>query len=196
MARFFGEDGSKKLSLSEFKAFLRELQQRLLIMEFLHYDHNHSGVITGRDFARSLIASADVRIVDNYLDKVSSMDAALGNRRFNQEEFLSFFTLVNYTHLLRTGARFFQQVRGPLGKAEFAGLVQKICGGLVLPDSQLEIIFHLFGRPCGTLDINAFLDCLARRRRANMLEWAHADGADSGSGQLSVLRCLQDCMMG
>jgi len=190
LAQFFGEDGTKKLSFSEFAFFLRELQERLLIMEFRHYDYKNHGSVSGWDFARSLIAPADIRVVDKYLDKVASMDPELGNTRFDQKAFLSFYVLVDYAPLLKTGSRFFEQIHGPIGEKQFAGLVQRICDGLVLSNTQLAIISHLFGNESGKLDMHGLLNCLQNRRR-NFLENAQvADAMDSQP----LLQCLQNCI--
>jgi len=43
-------------------------------LEFLHYDVTRSGTVPGIDFARSLVASSDVKRVDALLDKVRCVE--------------------------------------------------------------------------------------------------------------------------
>lgn len=71
LAKFFGEDGSKKLVLAEFKSFLHDLHNRFVLLEFNHYDYKSSKKIAGKDFARSMCCGADIKRVDSYLDKVN-----------------------------------------------------------------------------------------------------------------------------
>lgn len=73
LAKFFGESGKKNLPLQEFKSFLKDIHRGFAVLEFNHYDFNHTGYIQGWDFARSMCCGTDVRHVDAYLDKVSQI---------------------------------------------------------------------------------------------------------------------------
>ncbi len=72
LVSFFGRDGSKKLALAEFTSFLVSLHEEVVRLEFAHYDVAGRGSIPALDFARSLVATADVRHVDKLLDKVGA----------------------------------------------------------------------------------------------------------------------------
>lgn len=43
-------------------------------MEFHHYDYKKQGTISSKDFALSLVASADIRHVNKFLDRVEEID--------------------------------------------------------------------------------------------------------------------------
>lgn len=69
---FFGRDGTQKLALADFTSFLVSLHEEVVRLEFAHYDVAGRGSIPALDFARSLVATADVRHVDKLLDKVGA----------------------------------------------------------------------------------------------------------------------------
>lgn len=54
-----------------------QLHTNLVRLEFAHYDVGGKGEIPGLDFGRSLVASADIKLVDSLLGKVSGPSSLL-----------------------------------------------------------------------------------------------------------------------
>ena len=69
LSAFFGADGRGQLSKEAFRAFVLELRDELLRLEFEWYDWRRQGAISGRDFAHSIVSCARLKHVDAYLDK-------------------------------------------------------------------------------------------------------------------------------
>jgi hypothetical protein len=53
-----------------------QLHTNLIRLEFAHYDVGGKGEIPGLDFGRSLVASADIKMVDSLLGKVGPLMVA------------------------------------------------------------------------------------------------------------------------
>ncbi|GIL70716.1 hypothetical protein Vretifemale_1423 [Volvox reticuliferus] len=120
LLRFFGNDGKKKLYLSEFRDFLDKLHEELLRLEFAHYDCNRQGSIPAVDFGRSLVATADIRKIDRLLDKVDSMGSKMAGERISLEEFQAVHGMWRNMHTLAVALEFFQQVREPTARPGLA----------------------------------------------------------------------------
>ncbi|GBG69537.1 hypothetical protein CBR_g4372 [Chara braunii] len=90
---FFGKDGDKRLHLMEFANFLDEMKTELVRLEFAHYDFHNEGSILGIDFARSMVASADLQSVPDLLTKAESLlvvNPELAKAKISFPEFLDF----------------------------------------------------------------------------------------------------------
>ncbi|KAK3010920.1 hypothetical protein RJ639_011026 [Escallonia herrerae] len=70
---FFGKDGKACLEHGQFVQFLRDLHNEILRLEFAHYDYNSAGTISAKDFALSLIASADMKNINKFPDRVDEI---------------------------------------------------------------------------------------------------------------------------
>lgn len=70
LVHFFGPKLDKKLSVKAFKAFIAEMHDALVALEFEHYDCQHRGAISGTNFALALAAPTHIAWVDKYLDRV------------------------------------------------------------------------------------------------------------------------------
>jgi len=66
-----------------------------LRLEFAHYDYKLRGTISAKDFALSMVASADMSHLGKLLDRVDELNdqANLGGLRITLEEFKSFAEL-------------------------------------------------------------------------------------------------------
>ncbi|GMH33883.1 hypothetical protein BSKO_01717 [Bryopsis sp. KO-2023] len=144
LARFFGDNGKKKLSLAEFKSFLRDLHEKMIMLEFAHYDYQSNG-------------------------EVSEMDPTLGNHQFTLKDFQDFHSLISRLQALSTALRFFSSTQGYVGRKEFKTVVRKVAG-CDLSDVLVNIVFYMFGESEGKLNCNAFVDTFSRRRTAQFLE--------------------------
>ncbi|KAJ6731833.1 CALCIUM UPTAKE PROTEIN MITOCHONDRIAL [Salix purpurea] len=70
---FFGKDGKTCLQHERFVQFLRDLHDEILRLEFAHYDYRSCGTISAKDFALSLVASADINHISKLLDRVDEL---------------------------------------------------------------------------------------------------------------------------
>ncbi|KAL7193987.1 hypothetical protein ACSBR2_025598 [Camellia fascicularis] len=86
---FFGKDGKQCLEHGKFVQFLRDLHDEILWLEFAHYDYKSQGTISAKDFALSRVASADMRHVNKFLDRVEELndEPNLKDIRITFEEF-------------------------------------------------------------------------------------------------------------
>ncbi len=69
---FFGPDQKGLLKVQTFLKFLAQLHSDIAELEFMHYDVPGKGTMPGVDFARALVAVADIRQVDALLNKASA----------------------------------------------------------------------------------------------------------------------------
>ncbi|KAJ6862215.1 hypothetical protein NC652_039146 [Populus alba x Populus x berolinensis] len=92
---FFGKDGKARLRHDKFVQFMRDLDNEILRLEFAHYDYKLRGTISAKDFALSMVASADMSHLGKLLDRVDELNdqANLGGLRITLEEFKSFAEL-------------------------------------------------------------------------------------------------------
>lgn len=68
---------------------------QILRLEFAHYDYKLRGTISAKDFALSMVASADLSHIGRLLDRVDKLNevSQLRDTRFTFEEFKSFAEL-------------------------------------------------------------------------------------------------------
>eukprot|EP00963_Diacronema_lutheri_P007222 scaffold631_cov318-Pavlova_lutheri.AAC.12 len=81
------------ISLEQFKLFLQSLHDDIVWAEFSHYDVERNGWICGQDFAKAMIAGADVTSISKYLQRVREMPRQWLETRVNFEQFYSFRVL-------------------------------------------------------------------------------------------------------
>lgn len=189
---FFGKQGTKKLSLSEFSTFLAQLHEELVKLEFAHYDVLGRGSLSPVDFAHSLVATADLRSIDKLLDKVDSMDGELLKKRVSYDDFYKMHVVPRKLHTLKVALDFFVQIHRPVTKADMAKLLKKLLG-LSVGAHVLDVLFHVFGDAEGHLDVHAFLEAMQRREvmwgRRNMSE---VESHQPGS-MMRMYACLRKC---
>ncbi|KAG8071429.1 hypothetical protein GUJ93_ZPchr0006g42452 [Zizania palustris] len=92
---FFGKDGSEHLHYDKFSIFLKQLHDEIVRLEFSHYDTKSSNTIPAKDFALSMVASADMNHITRLLDRVDDFDddPDLKDLRITFEEFKAFADL-------------------------------------------------------------------------------------------------------
>ncbi|KAH9311458.1 hypothetical protein KI387_026493, partial [Taxus chinensis] len=118
---FFGKDGKNRLQLVEFERFIRDLHKEIIKLEFEHYDYQSHGTISAKDFALSMVAAADMKHINQYLDRIDDMtnDPALSNIRITRNEFWSFVELRRKLHPLALAMCSYGEVYGLLTKTDF-----------------------------------------------------------------------------
>ncbi|XP_055830289.1 calcium uptake protein, mitochondrial-like isoform X2 [Solanum dulcamara] len=184
---FFGEDGKKRLQYDTFVQFLRDLHEEMLKLEFAHYDYKFRGTISAKDFALSMVASADLKYLNKLLDRVDDIDnePQLSHIRISFEEFKSFAELRKKLQPFSLALFCFGQVNGLLSRSDFKRAASQVCG-VSLTDNMIELVFHVFDTNCdGSLSSDEFIRVLEKRAR-DIAEPTEA-------GILNFMSCRGNC---
>lgn len=162
---FFSEDGNGRLEQERFVQFLRDLHDEILRLEFAHYDYKSQGSISAKDFALSMVASADISHINKFLDRVEDLDDEphLRDLRITYEEFMSLTNLRKELQSFSQVILSYGKVNGLLSKQELKGAAKQVCG-ISLTDNVVDLIFFMFDLDCdGSLSSDEFLRVLQRR---------------------------------
>ncbi|XP_066348260.1 calcium uptake protein, mitochondrial-like [Miscanthus floridulus] len=162
---FFGSDGNEPLHCDKFSKFLKELHDEIIRLEFSHYAVKSSKTIPAKDFALSMVASADMNHINKLLDRVDSLvkEPDLKDIRITFEEFKAFADLRRRLEPLSMAIFAYGKVNGLLTKEDLKRAAQHVCG-VVLTDRVVGIIFHVFDtNQDGNLSSEEFLRALQRR---------------------------------
>lgn len=184
---FFGKDGEVHLHHDKFVWFLRQLHDEIVRLEFSHYDYKSQGTISAKDFALSMVASADIQHVDKLLQRAEELDndPQLMHIRISQDEFCKFAELRTKLEPFALALFAYGKVNGLLTKNDFRRAATQVCG-ISLTNNLVDIIFHVFdANRDGNLSANEFLRVLQKRQRdiAQPIE----------SGFFGFLSCCGDC---
>ncbi|KAM7492933.1 hypothetical protein LguiB_027542 [Lonicera macranthoides] len=164
---FFGKDGTTRLHHDKFVQFLRDLHDEMIKLEFSHYDYKLRGTISAKDFALSMVASADTRHLNNLLDRVDDLDREphLVDIRITFEEFKNFAELRKRLQPFSVALLSYGRVNRTLTKKDFQRAASQVCG-ISLTDDVLEVIFHVFDEDQnGRLCADEFVKVLHKRER-------------------------------
>ncbi|OWM89036.1 hypothetical protein CDL15_Pgr023882 [Punica granatum] len=142
---FFGKDGTKKLQHERFVQFLRDLHDEILRLEFAHYDCRSRGTIPAKDYALSLVASADISHTNKLLDRVEEIDndPSLRDVRITFDEFKDFSDLRKKLQSFSLALFSYGKLNGLLTKKDFQRAASQVCG-IKLTDNVVDVIFHVF----------------------------------------------------
>ncbi|KHN47123.1 Calcium uptake protein 1, mitochondrial [Glycine soja] len=187
---FFGKDGNTCLQHERFVQFLRQLHDEILRLEFSHYDYNKKGTISARDFALSLVASADINHINKLLDRVEELnsDQNLRHIRITFKEFQDFAELRKKLKSFSLAIFSYGKVNGVLTKSDFQRAASQVCG-VCITDEVVDIIFHVFdANRDGSLSAAEFVRVVQRRESNN------SSRHDSFGGLTSCwLNCVKNC---
>jgi len=161
---FFGPKRDQKLTLEKFKAFQRQLQQELHLIEFNSY-HPVAGKIKEFEFADALLSHAtlpDKKIL-RMKRKVKKCFKSCSNG-ICYKEFVDLFTVMNSIHDIELALSFYHMAGAPIDKATFKH-VAWIAAGVVPSDHVTDVIFVLFDEnQDGHLSHKEFVSVLKNRR--------------------------------
>ncbi|XP_045804900.1 calcium uptake protein, mitochondrial-like isoform X3 [Trifolium pratense] len=183
----FGKDGKGRLKHDKFVKFISDLHDEILRLEFVHYDFKSQKTISAKDFAHSIVASADVSHLNKLLERVDEMndDARFNNIGITFEEFKNFAELRKKLVPLSLALFSFAKVNGLLTRDDFQRAASSVCG-LSLSNNVVEIVFHLFDtNGDGNLCSNEFVRVLHRRERDV--------GRTVETGIIGFLSCCWSC---
>ncbi|KAF8393110.1 hypothetical protein HHK36_021351 [Tetracentron sinense] len=164
---FFGKDGESCLKHGKFFQFLRDLHDEILRLEFAHYDYKLRGTISAKDFAFSMVASADMNHINKFLDRIDELNNKphLRDIRITLEEFKDFAELRRRLQPLSLAIFSYGRVNGLLTRKDFQRAASQVCG-VSLTDNVVDIIFHMFdSNRDGSLSSDEFVRVLERRER-------------------------------
>lgn len=93
----------------------------MLRLEFAHYDFKSQGTISAKDFVLSMVASADMRYIDKFLDQADELgnDPSLSHLRITFEEFENFAMLRKRLEQFSLALFSYGKVNGLLSKQDF-----------------------------------------------------------------------------
>ncbi|OMO65177.1 Calcium-binding EF-hand [Corchorus capsularis] len=166
---FFGSDGKTCLKHDKFVQFLRDLHDEILRLEFAHYDFKVNGTISAKDFALSLVASADIRHINKLLHRVDELNNQphLKDIRVTFEEFKNFAELRKKLQSFSLAIFSYGKVNGVLTKKDFQRAASQVCE-ISITDNVVDIIFHVFdANRDGNLSADEFVRVVQRRERDN-----------------------------
>lgn len=183
----FGKDGKGRLSHDKFVQFIRDLHDEILRLEYAHYDYKSQKTISAKDFARSIVASADLSHLSRLLERVDELsnDPRFRDVRITFEEFKNFAELRKKLLPFSLALFSFAEVQGLLTRDDFQRAVSHVCG-LSLSENVVEIVFHLFdANGDGNLSTEEFVRVLQHRERDI--------GQPTETGVMGFLSCCWKC---
>jgi len=120
--------GMNLYTLTSSQVFLKELHEEVIRLEFSHYDVKSMNSIPAKDFALSMVASADMNHISKLLDRADMLDndPDLKHLRITFEEFKAFADLRRRLESLTMAIFAYGQVNGMLTKQDLKRAAQHV----------------------------------------------------------------------
>lgn len=118
----------------------------MVSLEFAHYDYKLRGTISAKDFALSMVASADMKHLNKLLDRVDELNGSnLSDLRITFEEFKNFAELRKRLHPFSIALFSYGKANGLLTRKDFQRAASQVCYSfvlflLVLPLTFLQLL--------------------------------------------------------
>ncbi|KAM7490043.1 hypothetical protein LguiA_032964 [Lonicera macranthoides] len=131
-----------------YEKMVKEMSDMMIKLEFSHYDYKLQGTISAKDFALSMVASADTRHLNNLLDHVDDLDreSHLVDTRITFEEFKNFAELRKRLQPFSVALLSYGRVNRTLTKNDFQRAASKYDSRLSFSTSCLVICFSHTGK--------------------------------------------------
>uniref|UniRef100_A0ACD5ZJ94 Uncharacterized protein n=1 Tax=Avena sativa TaxID=4498 RepID=A0ACD5ZJ94_AVESA len=181
------DHSGETLKYEKFSDFLKQLHDEIVRLEFSHYDIKSSNTISAKDFALSMVASADMNHINKLLDRVDDCDESpdVKDLRITYEEFKAFADLWRRLEPFSMAIFSYGKVNGLLTKQDLKRAATHVCG-VDLTDNVVDVIFHVFdANGDGNLSSEEFLRAL-QRRESNIRQ-------PTTPGLMGVLSCWLNC---
>lgn len=101
---------------------------QILLLEFAHYDYKSRGTISAKDFALSMVASADMKHINKFLDHVDQIkgEPNLKDIRITFDDFKKFAELRTQLRPLSLAIFSYGKVNGLLTKKDFQRAAKQV----------------------------------------------------------------------
>mmetsp|Transcript_2199 Transcript_2199/g.3432 ORF Transcript_2199/g.3432 Transcript_2199/m.3432 type:complete len:309 (+) Transcript_2199:191-1117(+) len=165
---FFGDPGvdQHNLSLEQLEHFLHDLRSEIDQLEFRHYDFTRVGSISVEDFGYSVVAGANVRRMQYFIDRCARLTTSSGEgagaKRVSRDQFMAFGRLLKHGE-----SRFEDKIKnhvrcgGTISRAVFLKLAAE-CGA-ALGEAQVDVLFSIFDVDNdGELSLQELLEVVCR----------------------------------
>ncbi|RZB68601.1 Calcium uptake protein, mitochondrial [Glycine soja] len=140
---------------------------KILRLEFAHYDYQSRQTISAKDFALSMVASADMSHLGRLLERVDGLndDPRLKDARLTFEDLKNFAELRKKLLPFSLALFSFGEVNGLLTRDDFQRAASHVYG-ISLSNIVVEIVFHLFdANRDGNLSFDEFVRVLHKREK-------------------------------
>ena len=143
----FGDPANEhKLSFEQFESFLLRIKNEIDSLEFQHYDFTDCGSISIQDFGYSVVAGANVRRMQYFIDRATrivSSDIRTSGERINKDQFMAFCRILKHEGAeFQTIIKKHVQGGGKLTKEYFERIAME-CGAMLSP-AQIDVVFFIF----------------------------------------------------
>lgn len=115
---------------------------QMVRLEFAHYDYKLRGTISAKDFALSMVASADMKHLNKLVDRVDELNGLnLSNIRITSEEFKNFAELRKRLQPFSRALFSYGKASGLLTRKDFQRAASQVCYSFVLFNLVLRFTF-------------------------------------------------------
>lgn len=121
------------------------LSNQILRLEFSHYDARSVGTISAKDFALSLVASADMSHINKLLDRVDEIDGEplLRDLRISFQEFKDFAELRKVLQSFSLAIFSYGKVNGLLTKRDFQRAASQVLAFVLMKNFHFRAMHSL-----------------------------------------------------